>query len=74
MISIHDFYLDSISSPLRPIAKTYEGNLIENADLIIVSGYRDKELYRREYGLKEEKLVTYANVFLPIDPPTRLAN
>ena|GEM_PF-1887331 len=68
----HDFYLDGIPSILRSIAKTYEGNLIENADLVLVSGRRDKELYQEEYGLKEEKLVTYANVFPPLDPPYTL--
>jgi len=68
----HDFYLDSAPSLLRSITKTYEGNLIESADLVLVSGCRDKELYQEEYGLKEEKLVTYANVFPPIDPPYTL--
>jgi hypothetical protein len=68
----HDFYLDSVPSLLRSTVKTYEGNLIENTDLVVVSGCRDKELYRKEYGLKEEKLVTYANVFPPIDPPYTL--
>lgn len=64
----HNCYAN-LTGPFSNKIKKLEKKIIKFSDLIITSSSRDLELYKKLYGIKDERnIISFANVFPPVDP------